>query len=103
MTQKENLKFEDIGGTLRNFREKSGAGLNEFAKKIKWDPSRLSRYENNERAISLSDINIISKGLNIPTLEIIILYLKNKYAELSKPNNKISQLFDDLLEEIRES
>lgn len=103
MVQKETLKFEDIGATLRSFREKSGAGLNEFAKKINWDPSRLSRYENNERAISLSDINIISNGLNIPSLEIIMQYLKSKYTELSSPHNRISQLFDELLDEIRES
>jgi transcriptional regulator with XRE-family HTH domain len=90
------MRFESLGDELRTIREEYNIGLNELAKKLSWDKSRLSKYENNKVALTLDAIEQIAKGLEIPSPVIVIRFLKKLHPILSDPKNKESKLLDQL-------
>jgi transcriptional regulator with XRE-family HTH domain len=94
--KKDVIKFKSVGSELRAIRVEYKMGLNELAKKIKWNKSRLSRYENNQLSLTLDAIDQIAKGLQIPSPVLVIRFIKKLYPILSKPGGSETKLLDEL-------
>ena len=58
------MRIEGAGRVFRKYRDKHGLTLGELAKRLKWDKSRLSLYENDKRSISLAVIFKVAKALD---------------------------------------
>jgi transcriptional regulator with XRE-family HTH domain len=58
-----NMKIEGAGAVIRKYREQHNISLRELALRLGWDRGRLSRYENNDLALSLDALSQIATAL----------------------------------------
>ena len=75
--------LESAGEVVRALRCEVGLSLRDFAEKLGWDKSRISRIENNETKLTSSAINEIATALGKPT-ELVLV----RCFEASFPSSK---------------
>jgi len=93
-------KIESAGETIRALREEAGLNLTQLAERIGWDKGRLSKYETNQLAMSVSVIDRIAEGLGKPPLVVLLLCLKHRYPGLRTPDSRVGTLLQRLVNEL---
>jgi transcriptional regulator with XRE-family HTH domain len=89
-----SLNLASVGEALRILRKGQGLSLTALADRIGWDKSRLSRYENNQVAVSVDDIDKIATALKVSPLVVTVQCLKHLYPALADPKAETSKLLD---------
>ncbi len=105
------ILIKGAGVVLRALREKHSFGLNEMARLLGWDPSRLSLYETNKRAFGLEEINAFCTALkerpNFVILQItktIAIHPEGEMLqELDETGAKVSMILCSNLENSEQS
>ncbi len=92
------MTFPGMGKTLKQLREQNSWSLTEFADRLGWHKSRLSKYENNELAISLPALEEIAKQLDMRPDVLVLQCLRQKYPDLNRP--EVGQLLDRLVRQL---
>ena len=93
-------RIESAGEAVRALREQAGLSLRELAERLGWDKGRLSKYENNQLAMSLPVIEQIAEGLGRAPLVVLLHCLKHRYPALSRANSKVRSLVEQLVTEL---
>ena len=93
-------KIESAGGAIRALREERSLSLTDLAAKLKWDKGRLSKYENNQLAMSLPVLDLIAKALDLPPLVVLLHCLKHRYPMLRRRDNRVAQLVEQIVHEL---
>lgn len=94
------LRIEDAGPIIRELRQRAGLTLRKLSELIGWDKSRLSRYETNHTALSLSAIGQIANGLGQKREEIVVLVVC-KVCLFTFP--KTARLITGVIKELEDS
>jgi transcriptional regulator with XRE-family HTH domain len=68
----ESFKIGPAGEVLRALRGEAGLSQPELAEKLGWDPTRLSKYENNRLMLSLDVIDKIARALGVPAEAVVL-------------------------------
>lgn len=93
-------KIEFAGEVVRRLREHAGLSLSELAERAGIDKSSLSKYENNQLAMSLRVVERIAEGLKTPPLVVIFECLKQRYPNLRGAKSKVAGLVEQLVTEL---
>lgn len=96
-------KIELAGEVIRRFREKAGLSLSQLAERAGIEKSSLSKYENNQLAMSLPIVERIAEGLKTPPLLVIFECLKQRYPDLRRGKSKVATLVGQLVSELSKS
>ena len=94
------LSISSAGEAIRSLRKSRGLSLAALSEKVGWDKSRLSRYENNQVAVSVDAIEKIADALEMSPLVATLYCLRTVYPILADPSNEPSRLFGRLTEEL---
>ena len=97
---KRVLQLNGAGCAIRKLRADAGLSLRELAKRLGWDRGRLSKYETDERALSLPVIEELAEGLDKPPLVVVLRCLEYVYPDLSTPDSKAATLVRRLVAEL---
>ena len=98
--ERDSFKLHPAGSAIKSLREEKGVSLNALSKKIGWNKSQLSRYENNQIGITNEAIEKIAQGLELPPLYVLFNCLKQIYPDLSEPTHKAGKLIESLIKEL---
>lgn len=71
-----------------------------LARRIGWDKSRLSRYENSQVGLSVDAIEQIAQALELPPLVVALRCLKHIYPALSDPTKKPGKILERVVAEV---
>lgn len=99
-TTDSDFKIESTGDVVRAMREKAGLSLQQLADRIGADKSSLSKYENNQLAMSLRTIERIAEGLELAPLVVLFECLRHRYPMLRSSKSKVGGLVQDLVAEL---
>ena len=97
----EVLKIHGAGAVLIRHRKKARLTKAKMASRLGWRISRLVKYENNERGLTLSTLEEIAKALGQRAEVLVLLCLKEKYPELKKKGSVIGRQFDALVNALK--
>ena len=81
-------------------REKAGLSLQQLSDRIGADKSSLSKYENNQLAMSMRTIERIAEGLNLAPLVVLLECLRHRYPALRSSKSKVGGLVQQLVTEL---
>jgi transcriptional regulator with XRE-family HTH domain len=93
-------RIESAGAVIRAAREEQGLTLTDLAEKLGWDKGRLSKYENNQLAISSSVLELIGRALGIPPLVLQLRCLKHRYPLLRRRDSRVAVLVEQIVDEL---
>jgi transcriptional regulator with XRE-family HTH domain len=65
----------EIGEDLRRLREDLGVAQNQLAKKIKMEPTNLSKIEHGEKNVTINTLKRIADGLD---LDLVIKFVRRR-------------------------
>lgn len=82
---------------IKDLRERSEQSLADVAGELGWDKGRLSRYENDQRALSLPVIEELAPVLGETPEAIVLACLKHRYPRLARPNSKVGRAVEGLI------
>lgn len=91
-----DVTIESAGDAIRSLREQANLTLQELADRVGWDKGRLSKYENNYRALSLPVIEAIAAALKLPAPVVVFHCLKRRYPGLANTRSKVGRLVQEL-------
>lgn len=91
------ITFESIGDVLRDLRKSRELSLQDLADLLGCDKSAISRYENNERAISLETIEAIAEALDMRPDVVVLYCIKHRYPHLNSRRSELGKLLDDIV------
>jgi len=93
-------RLAGAGRAIRALREAAGLSLRDLAARLHWDKGRLSKYENDQLALSISVIEDLARVLG-QRPEVVVLYcLKQRYPKLSLAGSEIGTLLDELIDKL---
>lgn len=93
-------KVDSAGEAVRTLREQAGLSLRDLAERTGWDKGRLSKYENNQLAMSLPVLDRIAQGLGMAPLVVLLHCLRHRYPALKRPNSEVGSLLQQLVDEL---
>lgn len=85
---KPSFKYEQVKGRIKEIADRKGLRLKQVAKGAGISPSQLSKINSGISSVTLSQIKLISKALNVSFVELIDLpegygYTTDCYGEIN--------------------
>lgn len=99
----KNIKLRSAGSVVRRIREERGWTVEELARKLKWNKSRLSRYENDVTPLSMDILERIASALEMSPVVLVGFYLNKHYPQLRRRNSAAWKAIEDLMKLFQES
>jgi len=89
------LKLSGVGQAIRQLRENAGFSQSELSKRLGWVSGKLSKYETNHLALSLTVIEEIARALEQRPDVVVLFCLQHRYPELG--TSKVGSLLEALV------
>ena len=99
--EQRTLRVEMAGQVLRAEREQAGLTLPQLAEQLGWNRSRLSRYENNETAMSLEVLSAIARKLHIEPEYLLLQCLRATFPKLADADTEVGALVSQIIDFMR--
>ena len=96
----ENVTFKGAGQAIRDCRESLSLTVEELASRVRVDKATISRWENNESALSDRAIKRLAKALGMRMEALMLACLEKMQPQLK--NSPFGLLLRDLVESIRQ-
>jgi transcriptional regulator with XRE-family HTH domain len=96
----DSPKIAGAGTVIREFREGAGITLPALAEQLGWDKSRLSKYETDQRGLTLDVITEIAEALDLPPEAMVLECLRRRYPKLADEKSEIGKLVSRLVVEL---
>lgn len=81
-TNGAEIRFENCGDVFHNLRDAAGLTLRALAENSGISYSKLAKIEKNEQAITLTMIEQIAEGLELPIEQIVLKCLQSRFPKL---------------------
>ena len=99
----DSLKLDGLGNQLRNLRERLEMRGPQFAEAIGIDPSTLSKYELNRRAIPLPLIEKVAEVANQPASAVLVWFIRERFPELGTSPSEVAKFLHVALRRLETS
>jgi transcriptional regulator with XRE-family HTH domain len=99
----ESPKITGAGSVIRELREGKNVTLPELADSLGWDKGRLSKYETDQRGLSVDVIEEIAEALDLRPEAVVLQCLKRRYPKLAEEGSEIGTLVNELVAAIQKA
>lgn len=87
------------GAIIRSLRENANVSIAELGRRIGVSRSMMSRYESNERALTIDAMHSVADALGLVEEEVVVACLQTAYPELmnTRPGKSLRKIVDAIV------